>query len=133
MYRKISKEDLQEVLRLHKLWVEGHPDGVRANLRMANLRWAYLKEANLQGVDLWNCVGNMKEVKSLQIDTYRITYTKDFLQIGCQGHPIEDWWSFDDETIKGMDKGALEWWKSNKDYIKMTLERYPAVSTKSED
>ena len=39
--------ELQETLRLHKLWLEGAEGGVRANLR-----WANLQRANLQGADL---------------------------------------------------------------------------------
>ena len=41
--------DIKETLRLHKLWVEGHPDGSRANLKGANLKGANLKGADLRG------------------------------------------------------------------------------------
>ena len=40
-----------------------------------------LTGANLSGAYLWNCKGNMEEVKSLQLETYNVTYTKDVLQI----------------------------------------------------
>lgn len=45
------------VLKLHKLWLNQDPQGVRAdlsevNLRGANLKWANLKWANLKGADL---------------------------------------------------------------------------------
>jgi len=54
----MSDEQLQEMLRLHELRLQGHPDGVRANLSGANLRGADLSEANLRGADLrWANLG----------------------------------------------------------------------------
>ena len=38
---------IPEILELHKLWLEKHPDGKRADLRGANLRGADLSGANL--------------------------------------------------------------------------------------
>ena len=48
---------MQEILRLHKLWLEGDPSGVRADLRDADLRGAdlegaHLRFANLEGANL---------------------------------------------------------------------------------
>ena len=58
----MTSEELTEVLRLHKLWVESHPDGKRAYLERAyleradhggaNLRGAYLRGAYLERADL---------------------------------------------------------------------------------
>jgi uncharacterized protein YjbI with pentapeptide repeats len=73
----VTARELQEVLRLHELWLQDDPEGVRAdlrgadlpgadlswanlreadlggaNLRGADLRWADLREANLPGADL---------------------------------------------------------------------------------
>ena len=42
-----TKSDLDEVLRLHKLWLADEPAGQRANLSSANLRFANLRSANL--------------------------------------------------------------------------------------
>ena len=44
--------DLKETLRLHNLWLDGSPDGVRAHLQGANLRSADLRVANLRSADL---------------------------------------------------------------------------------
>ena len=44
--------DLAETLRLHILWLQADPAGVRANLRGANLRGADLCGANLRDADL---------------------------------------------------------------------------------
>ncbi len=48
----MKKEKLDEILSLHKKWLSGAPDGVRANLRGAYLREANLSEADLRGAYL---------------------------------------------------------------------------------
>ena len=48
----MKKEKLDEILSLHKKWLSGAPDGVRANLSEADLRGANLSGANLRGADL---------------------------------------------------------------------------------
>jgi hypothetical protein len=50
--RKITQDELEVFLRKHKLWLDGDPDGVRADLRGANLSEADLSEANLSEADL---------------------------------------------------------------------------------
>lgn len=54
----MTKEELKNVLDLHRKWLNNEDDGVRANLQGANLLGADLlgadlREANLQGADLW--------------------------------------------------------------------------------
>ena len=88
-----------------------------ANLRYADLRYANLKGANLRGANLRDadllCMGNQKELKTLQLDKWDVGYTYDTLQIGCQRHAIEKWLKWDTEAgrrwISLMDVGALEW------------------------
>jgi hypothetical protein len=53
----MTPEQLTEILRLHKAWLNNEPNGVRAdlsgaNLREANLRASDLRGANLSGSDL---------------------------------------------------------------------------------
>ena len=48
----MTTKKLQEVLRLHKLWLNDDPEGVRADLRRADLQGADLWKANLWGADL---------------------------------------------------------------------------------
>ena len=52
MKKRITPDELQEFLRKHKLWLEGNPDGERANLDGANLDGANLDGANLYGANL---------------------------------------------------------------------------------
>ena len=41
----MTEAELQDVLRLHLLWLDDDPEGVRANLHGANLHGANLREA----------------------------------------------------------------------------------------
>ena len=54
---KPSQEEISEVLRSHKLWLEGKPEGKRADfsgqdLSSANLHYANLRSANLRYANL---------------------------------------------------------------------------------
>ena len=96
-------------------------DLLEADLREANLWEAYLRGADLRGADLREAylpdLGNMIEIRTMQIDRYQIAITHTTLRIGCQQHPIEKWKSFSDEEINNMDDGALEWWEKWRDFI----------------
>jgi hypothetical protein len=108
-----------------------------ANLRGANLRGANLSDANLSGAnlsganlsdaDLRNCIGNMKQIKSLQCDTWLISYTSTHLNIGCRTHTIEDWFDFSNDEISSMDNEALVWWKVWKPILKNIIDVSPGI------
>ena len=100
-----------------------------SNLIGSNLSYSNLSDSNLRGSDLsysdLRCViGNGREVKSLQIGTYLVSYHKDILNIGCQTHTLDKWINFTDEEIDAMDKGtSLDWWKLNKDILVTLVKR----------
>jgi uncharacterized protein YjbI with pentapeptide repeats len=48
----MTNEELKEILKLHKLWLNGEEGGVRANLSEADLRGADLSKADLRWADL---------------------------------------------------------------------------------
>ena len=53
----MTQNELNEILVAHKAWLEGKPEGRKANLRKADLskadlRGAVLRKADLQGADL---------------------------------------------------------------------------------
>lgn len=50
--RKITADELQEILRKHELWLNGEEGGERADLSGADLREADLYGANLRGANL---------------------------------------------------------------------------------
>ena len=48
----MAKDQLGVVLERHKKWLDGQPDGERADLSEADLRGADLSGADLRGADL---------------------------------------------------------------------------------
>ena len=103
-----------------------------ANLSGANLRCADLEFANLSGANLL-CFGNMKEIRTMQIDTWEVGYTADTLQIGCQRHPIGKWRKWNTEAgrkwIEQMDNVALEWADRNLGLVLQIIDANPAAPT----
>jgi len=93
----------------------------------ASLKGADLRGANLRGANLKGVVGNMREIKSMQIHLYSIAYTKDILQIGCERHLIQEWKEFSDDKIEGMDDNALLFWHDFKELIFKIIETSPAL------
>jgi len=76
----------------------------------------------------------MRHIKAILCDTYPVTYTAEVVQIGCEQHPIEDWWSFDDRAILEMDgKRALLWWKRWKPVLRQIIKASPAEPTQPSD
>ena len=105
-----------------------------ANLRGADLCGADLCGANLRGADLcdanlWSVIGNKNNIKSIQLEKYDISYTREVMQIGCQRHAIEKWFKFTDKEISRMESGALEWWDKWKGTIKNIIEMSPCEPT----
>ena len=112
----------EEKLRLHKLSREGK--GIQyTNLSYANLCFANLSGADLSGANLKNVIGNGKEIKTLIIGTYHISYTSNQLAIGCEQHSHDIWRAFTDNEISNMDSDALDWWDLNKELIFTLLDR----------
>jgi len=48
----MTPDQLKTILSAHKQWLDGEPNGIRANLTYANLTGADLRDANLTGADL---------------------------------------------------------------------------------
>tara|TARA_R100000951_G_scaffold84582_1_gene72364 strand:- start:40 stop:576 length:537 start_codon:yes stop_codon:yes gene_type:complete len=98
----------------------------RANLSGADLCDAILCDANLRGANLWSTTGNKREVKSLQLEQYDVTYTAEVIQIGCQRHTIEEWANFSRDDIAAMDaEDAVEWWAKWKEDLMNIIQKSP--------
>jgi uncharacterized protein YjbI with pentapeptide repeats len=133
----MKREQLAEVLRLHSLWLSGAAGGVRADLSYEDLFGANLYGVNLAGAilsyaSLSGVTGNMREIRSMHIDTWPVAWIMSpegvaTVQIGCQGHTLAEWAAFSDEKIESMDSRALDWWRANRDFVLSTVERFPAV------
>lgn len=101
-----------------------------ASLAYANLNGASLDDANLNGANLNGASGNLNNLKSVFCEIYPVTYTAEVMQIGCQRHKIEDWWSFDDTRIIEMDgEKALGWWRTWKPILQQIIATSPANAT----
>jgi len=100
-----------------------------ANLRYTNLSGADLRDADLSDADLVSCSGNRNQIRSIFIsEYYAITYTSEIMQIGCERHSFDDWWSFDDKRILEMDgKSGLKFWRYSKEHIQRTISLFPAT------
>ena len=149
-------KQLKRILAQHDLWLEtGGKEGSRANLTHANLACVNLAHANLTRANLYganliranlthanlthanlDCAtldgasGNLNNLKSVFCDTYPVTYTAEVMQIGCQCHKLEDWWSFDDARIIEMEgKTALRWWRTWKPILQQIIATSPANAT----
>ena len=103
----------------------------KANLYVANLHKADLCGANLYGANLYGASGNSGELKTPFVsEVYPVAYTSDHLQIGCEGHLILDWWSFDNDRIEEMDgQQALVFWAQWKPVLQQLIEQNPATPT----
>ena len=102
-----------------------------ADLRGANLTRAVLRGANLTGADL-RAFGDMRFLKTLQIDVWAIGYTHDTLQIGCQCHPIGKWrnWKRRPGWIESMDEKATEWSQRLLPIVLQIIDASPAEGAK---
>ena len=119
---KIGDKTLTEIMKDHVLWIQDE-GGARANLA----------RANLYGANLVGAMGNGKEIKTIHIGRWPVTYTSKVMQIGCQRHEIEKWRRFSDAAIRRMDSEALEFWKQNKSLIFSVVDGSPAVPIVRED
>ncbi len=81
-----------------------------ANLSYANLSGANLSYANLIGANIRYVIGNGMEIKTIQTDTWAITYTSETMSIGFQQHTLKEWFGFNEKQIKDMGKRELEFW-----------------------
>ena len=104
-----------------------------ADLIGADLRKANLREANLIGADLREAIifdtifFYEEKVSEIPMQIIGLTWTVfavgSYMKIGCQLHSIEEWKSFNDNTIQDMAPGALSFWKKNKGGILALVQR----------
>ena len=100
-----------------------------ADLRGANLSHSFLTGADLRGCRINRVIGNGKEIKTLVLHDYIISYTHDQLAIGCQQHIIESWKNSD--VLVHLDLNDFILWEENKEFIFEVIEKYPAIDSLS--
>jgi uncharacterized protein YjbI with pentapeptide repeats len=129
-YRDLSDANLSRAILSYAIL--SYADLSRANMAYANLSYADLSRADLSGANLRGVIGNMREIRSMHIDTWPVAWIMSpegvaTVQIGCQRHTLAEWAEFSDKKIGSMDSRALDWWRVNRDFVLSTVERYPAV------
>jgi Pentapeptide repeats (8 copies) len=98
-----------------------------ANISCAILAGALLYGANLQVTNMRGTIGNGQHIKSMDFGHFPVTYTATHIQIGCQLHPIEDWWKFEDWEIQHMSYGSLSAWHMWKPLLHKIVTDAPAT------
>ena len=131
-YIDLSGEDLSNA-NLEGANLEGaNLEG--ANLNRANLWGANLEDANLEDANLRNTIGNSKEIITIQTEIYAINLTEDRIQIGCENHPIEDWFAFNEHEIHSMGGShAVDCWKIYKPVIQSLVKARDKYRAESEE
>ncbi len=140
--RTITKEELENILKEHKLWLADSTKGKRADLSWANLRsadlcnanlrYANLRNANLRSADLSSANLRSSDLRSanlrntglliFQYQRHQAYYTKDgSLTIGCLLMPITEW-VLGYEEIGKYNKYSEEEIKAYGCFIKKCLE-----------
>ena len=135
--------ELNEVIRLHRLWLDGDMDGVRANLsganlrnanlrnanlsdanlRCANLSGAILSNANLSNANLRYTVGDGSIIRTIQTGVYVVVIWGPKVSIGYQSHNWSDWMGFNDISIRNMDgQNAVDFWRIWKPILTAIME-----------
>jgi hypothetical protein len=95
-----------------------------ANISEANLSEADLSEANLSGANIRWAIGNLKQVRSIHLESHVITYSSTNFFIGCKKGVIGKWKDFEST----LSSSALKDWDKHKSFIKSVFKKYPALS-----
>ena len=67
-FRKISEDELREILEKHKKWLNNETNGEKANLQEANLQEADLQGAYLQGACMRGVDMREADMRGVDID-----------------------------------------------------------------
>ena len=124
----MEKMKLNEILKLHKMWLANEDGGERANLRgadlseanlsEADLRWADLSEADLRGADLSEADLRWADLRAANLSEADLRWASvanisGYHVISCQlntsrkNNPINYWVDLDVITT-GCFQGSLE-------------------------
>jgi hypothetical protein len=105
---EIGEKTLAQVLADHLKWLRDKPDGIRADLSSANLRYANLSSANLEDADLRYAVGvlSIGPVGSRRAILIAVKHEKAiFIKAGCFWGTLQEFAGAVDETY-GENKHA---------------------------
>ncbi|MFN7455127.1 MAG: pentapeptide repeat-containing protein [Pseudobdellovibrionaceae bacterium] len=85
--RKISEQELKDILDKHDKWLKSEDGGEKANLSNCDLSFADLSYADLRSANL-----SFSDLMIFQMQRHQAFYTFDgTLRIGCEVMPITEW------------------------------------------
>jgi hypothetical protein len=123
-----TKIDLKLVTKKHLKYLKGEKGGERANLSGSDLSYSDLSYSDLRGANLSYLTGNLREVRSLHIESHIVVYVSDRFWVDCKNGIIGKWKEF--ESI--LNNGELKQWKKHRAFIKSVIKKYPATPTGKE-
>ena len=84
-----------------------------AFLTWTNLSGAKMSGAKISGADGKKTILKKPVVQITGLEWHIIIFDND-MRIACEYHSFKEWWSYDDDRIKGMYNNALDFWKQHK-------------------
>ncbi len=114
----MNANQLSEIIRLHRLCLDGADGGV-----LADLRYADLSNADLSNADLRYAIGNGSIIRTIQTGVYIVVIFGQSVSIGCHSHDWSDWMMFNDTSIRNMDgQSAVDFWRIWKPILTAIME-----------
>ena len=129
--RKFTSEKLRKIIDLHEKWLRNETEGVRANLREANLSGANLREANLSGSNLYEADLSGADLLEADLREANLSganlYEADLRGADLRGADLR-WVTLYEADLRGAkgvpfipmacpDSGEFIGWKKASDYI----------------
>jgi hypothetical protein len=120
--KTVTADELKEILRLHKLWIIGDPQGKRADLRSANLRLADLSSADLSSADLSSASLSSANLSSANLSSANLSSA----DLSSADLSLADLSSADLSSAKNVGDMILNTGEKFSDYLKTVV---PALLT----
>lgn len=120
-YANLSYANMTEAKLTKTLLVSTRMDGLK------------LDSTDLNTIAFSGSDGNLKEIKSIRVSTFKVSYTHDRMTIAGVTLPIKEWKQMDYNKIEKMKKmGKVEadfalFWSKTQDYILSSVKSFPAT------
>ncbi|WP_348518069.1 pentapeptide repeat-containing protein [Campylobacter sp. CCS1377] len=89
----------------------------KADFNDCDFRYCSFEECDLNEVIICNVLGDMKQICSLQVDSFKIAFTKDIIAIGCKNESLDWWKKASDDLIKDERNNYSQTWNAYKDIL----------------
>ncbi|RTI85310.1 pentapeptide repeat-containing protein [Campylobacter jejuni] len=86
-----------------------------ASFHFCNFLRTEFENCIFENVDLRDCIGDMKNIFSVVVDTYVMTFTKTMMNLGCDTKTIKEWRNVSVDDLEDEEQKWL--WSYYKDTI----------------